>query len=60
MAKELEGKGGLYLDNVQVVERADEDDPGFYPGWKDWVWNQELAERLWSDSLSVTGLQETG
>ena len=59
VAKELEGKGGLYLDDVQVAkEVAEENPPGVLPGWKKWIWDQEMAMKLWDDSLKMVGLAE--
>ncbi|KAL4914778.1 hypothetical protein BDW62DRAFT_219856 [Aspergillus aurantiobrunneus] len=56
VAKELEGKGGLYLDDVQVASEAKHEGHYCLPGWKPWVWNEEMAARLWNDSLDMVGL----
>ena len=60
VARELEGKGGLYLDDLQVAKEADEAmEPRYYlPGWKRWVWDGEKAARLWRVSLKMVGLPE--
>lgn len=58
VAKELEGKGGLYLDDVQEAQEADDTEPPRYylPGWKRWIWDEKMATRLWEDSLKMIGL----
>ncbi|GJC85424.1 retinol dehydrogenase 12 [Colletotrichum liriopes] len=60
VAKELEGKGGLYLDDVQVGKEADDIDPPRYylPGWKRWIWDEKMAFRLWNDSLEMLKLKD--
>lgn len=56
LAKELEGKGALFLNDVQVATEAAPDAPLFLSGWKPYIWNQESATRLWDDSLKMVGL----
>ncbi|OJK01787.1 hypothetical protein ASPACDRAFT_116756 [Aspergillus aculeatus ATCC 16872] len=60
VASELEGKGGLYLDDVQVADEADEASRGQFalPGWASWIWDEAMAARLWEDSLKMVGLGE--
>ncbi|OLN93196.1 WW domain-containing oxidoreductase 2 [Colletotrichum chlorophyti] len=55
VAKELEGKGGLYLDDVQVGREAEHtEQPKYYlPGWQKWIWDENMASRLWEDSLNM-------
>ncbi|OQD73893.1 hypothetical protein PENDEC_c013G00477 [Penicillium decumbens] len=57
VAKELEGKGGLYLDDVQVAREATHEGQFCRPGWKPWIWNEDNAVRLWKDSLNMVGLE---
>lgn len=57
VAKELEGKGGLYLDDIQVAQEAKFDGQYCLPGWKPWIWDQQMATRLWKDSLKMVGMQ---
>lgn len=56
VAKELEGKGGLYLDDLQVAQEADFTGQFCLPGWKPWIWNEAMAARLWKDSLKMVDL----
>ncbi|KAL9619783.1 MAG: hypothetical protein Q9160_005619 [Pyrenula sp. 1 TL-2023] len=58
VAQELEGKGGLYLEDLQVAQEADDTEPPqyFLPGWKRWIWDEKMATRLWKDSLKMIGL----
>lgn len=58
VAKELEGKGGLYLDDVQLAQEATFEGQFCLPGWKPWIWDEEMAARLWKDSLEMVGLSE--
>lgn len=47
-APELEGRGGLYLDDCQIASpRRSEDDPA---GYEAWAMDAEAAERLWQVS----------
>ncbi|KAL3471724.1 hypothetical protein BJX99DRAFT_236877 [Aspergillus californicus] len=57
VARELEGKGGLYLDDVQVAQEAKFEGQMALPGWKPWIWNEERAAKLWEDSLKMVGLE---
>ena len=58
IAQELEGKGGIYLDDVQVGQETEPELAPDYclPGYASWVWNENKAGRLWSDSLGLVGL----
>lgn len=58
VAKELEGKGGLYLDDVQVAQEAEDAGQYSLPGWKQWIWDEKMAARLWKDSLNMVGLPD--
>lgn len=58
VATELEGKGGLYLDDVQVAREAEGVGQYCLPGWKGWIWDEEMAGRLWRDSLGMVGLPD--
>ncbi len=52
-APELEGKGGLYLDDCRIAsERTSEDDPSGYEGW---ARDPEAARRLWTVSEEHVG-----
>lgn len=58
IAKELEGKGGLYLDDVQVAQETEAEGAEQYclPGYRSWIWDEKMAARLWTDSLGMVGL----
>lgn len=58
VAKELERKGGLYLDDLEVAQEVDDAGPPryFLPGWKRGVWDEKMAARLWKDNLKMVGL----
>jgi NAD(P)-dependent dehydrogenase (short-subunit alcohol dehydrogenase family) len=56
VAKELEGKGGMFLNDAQVASEADADAPLFLSGWGPHIWNKENAARLWEDSLKMVGM----
>jgi NAD(P)-dependent dehydrogenase (short-subunit alcohol dehydrogenase family) len=52
-APELEGKGGLYLDDCQIASlRTSPDDPGGYEGY---ARDPEAAKRLWTVSEQLVG-----
>ncbi|KAJ4303022.1 hypothetical protein N0V90_001913 [Kalmusia sp. IMI 367209] len=57
VAKELEGKGGLYLDDVQVAQETPAADQKMYclPGFASWIWDEDVARTLWEDSLQMVG-----
>ncbi|KAF1362286.1 NAD(P)-binding protein [Lizonia empirigonia] len=62
IAKELEGKGGLYLDDVQVARETEAEDAEQYclPGYRSWIWDEEMATKLWRDSFGMVGLSIDG
>jgi len=52
-APELEGKGGLYLDDCQIASlRTSPDDPG---GYEAYARDAEAAKRLWTVSEQLVG-----
>jgi hypothetical protein len=56
VAAKFEGKGGLYLDDVQTASECTEPSvPGSLPGRKPWLWDEETAARLWRDSNRTIG-----
>lgn len=50
---ELEGKGGFYLDDVQVARAAIEGSPAFTHGYAPWAYDEEKARRLWDVSVNL-------
>ncbi|KAK6949306.1 hypothetical protein Daesc_009381 [Daldinia eschscholtzii] len=59
IAKELEGKGGLYLDEVAVAEPTPEGKPYYWGGYDKKAFNPEAEKKLWDISLKLTGLSES-
>lgn len=54
--KQLEGKGGVYCENVDIAQAVPADNPRG-PGVKPWATNPEFAEQLWSLSEELTGIK---
>ncbi|WP_183571028.1 oxidoreductase [Paenibacillus endophyticus] len=54
--KQLEGKGGVYCENVDIAEAVPADKP-LGPGVKPWAVNPEYAEQLWQLSENLTGVK---
>jgi hypothetical protein len=54
VGEELEGKGGLYLENCAQAEPADPSNPraGVWP----WALDPEGAERLWAITRTTIGM----
>ena len=53
-SQQLEGRGGLYLEDVDVAAPWTEDQ--VYTGVKDWAIDKDEAERLWTWSAELTGV----
>ncbi|MFF7974947.1 oxidoreductase [Streptomyces sp. NPDC007905] len=51
---QLEGLGGVYLEDCDIAEPASEDDQRF--GVKAWATDPEQAARLWALSAELTGV----
>ncbi|MZQ81472.1 SDR family NAD(P)-dependent oxidoreductase [Paenibacillus sp. 5J-6] len=54
--KQLEGKGGVYCENVDIAQAVPADNPRG-PGVKPWATNPEFAEQLWHLSEKLTGIK---
>ncbi|MDU0201241.1 MULTISPECIES: oxidoreductase [Paenibacillus] len=54
--KQLEGKGGVYCENVDIAQAVPADNPRG-PGVKPWATNPEFAEQLWHLSEELTGIK---
>ncbi|KAF2446505.1 putative short-chain dehydrogenase/reductase [Karstenula rhodostoma CBS 690.94] len=52
----LEGRGGLYLEDMQVSWVADRAKTVAWGGHEAYLYDEGLAERLWRDSLEMVGL----
>lgn len=60
VAKELEGKGGLFLDDCQIAGPHDAQKSGSQgPGYAPWAYNPQGEARLWSDSLKLLKLSDS-
>ncbi|KAK3942102.1 putative short-chain dehydrogenase [Diplogelasinospora grovesii] len=64
VARDLEAKGGVYLENCQVAPRVTEglgemgDSSMLEYGHAEWAYDQEGEARLWKLSLDMVGLRE--
>ncbi|KIH88587.1 short-chain dehydrogenase/reductase [Sporothrix brasiliensis 5110] len=63
VARELEGKGGVYLENCTLAAAltADHDfagDDGILYGYAPWAFDPAKEGKLWTKSLQVVGLPE--
>ncbi|KAI8963601.1 NAD(P)-binding protein [Daldinia sp. FL1419] len=58
VAKELEGKGGIYLDEVAEAELTPPDAPYYAGGYHEKAFNPPAEKKLWDISLKLTGLSE--
>ncbi|OAS14826.1 hypothetical protein [Paenibacillus oryzisoli] len=54
--KQLDGKGGVYCENVDIAQAVPSDNPSG-PGVKPWAVNPEYAEQLWQLSESLIGIK---
>lgn len=55
VSPQLEGRGGLYCEDVDIARTADADEPLGAPGVRPWAVDRASAERLWSISEDMTG-----
>ncbi|KAI0475855.1 short-chain dehydrogenase [Xylariaceae sp. FL0804] len=58
LARELEGKGGIYLDEDAEAEQAPSDTPYWAGGYGAQSFNPAAENRLWIESLKSVGLGE--
>jgi NAD(P)-dependent dehydrogenase (short-subunit alcohol dehydrogenase family) len=58
VGSDLEGKGGLFLDNTAVASETSEDVPVFESGYLPRIYDGDRASRLWKDSLSFVDVKE--
>ncbi|KAJ4193820.1 hypothetical protein NW759_016560 [Fusarium solani] len=55
-AKELEGKGGLYLENLVPSKPVEADAGTNDPGYAEWAFDEENEKKLWDLSMKLVGL----
>ncbi|KAI0173470.1 NAD(P)-binding protein [Hypoxylon sp. FL1284] len=58
VAKELEGKGGVYLDEVSEIEPTPPGALYYLGGYSASAFDPPTEKRLWAESLKLTGLSE--
>ncbi|KAF4785052.1 oxidoreductase [Colletotrichum scovillei] len=58
VSKDLEGRGGKYLEDCQIIGAWDPATGDVGSGYAMWAYDQEKAERLWSLGLKLAGLPE--
>jgi NAD(P)-dependent dehydrogenase (short-subunit alcohol dehydrogenase family) len=56
VGSDLEGKGGLFLDNTAVASETSEDVPVFESGYLPRIYDGDRAGRLWRDSLNFVNV----
>ncbi|CAK7208535.1 hypothetical protein SCUCBS95973_000135 [Sporothrix curviconia] len=56
VARELEGKGGVYLENCAVAPAAPTEDSNIAPGYAPWAFDPAKEDILWTESLKLVGL----
>ncbi|KAJ4251381.1 hypothetical protein NW762_011362 [Fusarium torreyae] len=56
LSQELEGKGGLYLEDCHQSGRAEGANPIEHPtGYASWIEDEDSQQKLWVDSLALVG-----
>lgn len=58
VAKELENKGGVYLDEVSVAELVPEDHTYYLGGYAARAFDPPTEKALWEQSLRLTGVRD--
>ena len=56
VSRELEGKGGKYLERCAISEPMGKDPKVVDPGFAPWAYDDDAAGRLWAISLSLCGM----
>ena len=57
-AKEWEGKGGKYLEDVSVSVAETPELVPIFRGYKPYMYDEEAAKKLWEESLKIVGLDD--
>ena len=55
-AKALEGAGGKYLEDCQIIGKWDPKSSMYEPGYAEWAYDEEKARKLWEKSVEWAGL----
>lgn len=55
--RELEGKGGLFLEDCQVAVKASEA-PQPQVGYAKWAYDEEAEKKLWKMSCEMVGIED--
>jgi len=58
VAKELEGKGGEYLEDVAESLPKEQCDPKSQAGHAKWCYDEDSEQKLWSESLKMVRIQD--
>lgn len=58
VAKELESKGGIYLDDVAEAEQTSPNAPYYAGGYGSLAFDPASEKKLWAESVKLTGLSE--
>ncbi|EXL60533.1 hypothetical protein FOCG_03373 [Fusarium oxysporum f. sp. radicis-lycopersici 26381] len=59
LSQELEGKGGLYLEDCRQSGRAEGVNPIEHPyGYASWIEDEDSQRKLWVDSLALVGSKD--
>ncbi|KAH7409180.1 hypothetical protein BKA64DRAFT_664319 [Cadophora sp. MPI-SDFR-AT-0126] len=58
VAKALEGTGGKYLEDCQIIKAWTEADGQWGPGYASWAYDAEQEKKLWAKSLEMVGLKD--
>lgn len=58
ISADWEGKGGRYLENCEEARRGPDDGSIFTPGYSSQTYDSIVADRLWTDSLKLVGIDE--
>lgn len=55
VGKEWEGQGGKYLEDCDVAEPDEVNDPYKFSGYRSYAYNPKGENKLWADSLKLVG-----
>lgn len=58
VGRELEGRGGFYMEDCARSPPLPEGAPLGTPGYMPWAYDEEKEGRLWEDSMRMVGLAD--